>query len=109
MAVQAGSVCYETPEAAAASIAAGNQGHLVQVGAGLYSVDVVGVQASGIEYLLTNMEDGGPSLPSIVVPYTPQPCNLLQVGDGIELGWLVILAWATTWGVRFLTRQFRER
>jgi hypothetical protein len=106
MAVQVGSACYGSPLEAAQATASAQLGRIVESGSGLYSVDVVSATASTIEYGFTPL-DGAAAIPTAVVPFTAQPCNLLQFEDGIELGWYVIAAWALTWGVRFLARQFK--
>jgi len=106
MAVQVGTGCYDTPLEAAQATASSQLGRIVQSASGLYSVDVVSATATNIEYGFTPV-DGGPALPSTVVPFTPPPCNLLQLQDGIEVGWYVVAAWAAAFGVRFLARQFK--
>jgi hypothetical protein len=106
MAVQVGSACYETALQAAQATASAELGRIVQSVSGLYSVDVASATATAIEYSFTPI-DGGAAIPNAVVPFTAQPCNLLQWTDGIELGWYVVAAWAATWVVRYLARQFK--
>lgn len=106
MAVQAGAACYETAAMAAQAVASSQAGSVVQSPAGLYSLDVVATTGATIEYSLTAL-DGGPVLASVVVPFTPQPCNLLQTADAVELGWKLVLAFALAFGVKFLARSLK--
>lgn len=104
MSFQVGSACYAT-ETQAAQVAASSQaGAVVSQGGSLYVVGVDAVDATSITYEFHPMAGGSPVV--VVTPYNAQPCGLLGVSDGVEMGWMVAGAWLATFAVIGLVRAF---
>lgn len=101
MSYQVGNACYGTDIAAAQAVASGLVGSLHQSGGYLYALDVVGVSGESISVTFSAL-DGGPALAGSAIPLTLQPCNLLDTGDGVQIGWLLIAAWAAAYSLRWL-------
>lgn len=103
MGFQVGAACYDTAEAAAAAAASAMSGVIVDSG-GIPAVVTVDAAASAaITYTFTPAT-GAPY--TLEAPFNPQPCGLLEWGDGMTLGWSVFAAWAAAFGIRFLADMF---
>ena len=103
---QVGSACYGSPLAANQAAASGNLGAVVSHGGSVYVTSVAGVDANGVTYAFTPLAGG--SVVSMTVAMQPQPCGLMTVEDGAQMGALVSLVWAATWAVVFIARAIRE-
>jgi len=88
---QVGQACYPTEASAASASASQAVGSIVSRGGDSYSVSVPSVSGTSITYTLTPL--GGGSSITTVAPYTPQPCQMLSLGDGLQLGWMIAAAW----------------
>ena len=102
---QVGSACYPAAVDAARASASANIGSVVQHGTTSFVVDVSTVTGAAITYSFTPL-DGSAAL-SVTTPYTAQPCGLLGVSEGLEMGWLVAACWVGVYAVLFLTRALR--
>lgn len=102
---QVGTACYPTPEAAASVSASASLGAIVHRGGDAYSVDASSVNETSITYTLTPITGGAPI--TTTVPYTAQPCQLLTMQDGLQMGWGVAAAWIGVYALMFLSRAFR--
>lgn len=105
MPFQVGSACYPTAQQAAQASASAQVGAVVVHGGSAFVVDVGGVADTSIAYRLHPVAGGNPI--QITAPYLPQPCNLLQLQDGLQMGWMVAAAWLATYSIMFLTRALR--
>ncbi len=103
---QVGSNYYSSTLAAAQASASSQAGAVVQLGANPYVVDVQAVSATSITYSLNALD----STASIVktVPYTAQPCGLLDTADGLLLGWGVAIVWLITAAILVMRRGIHE-
>ena len=102
---QVGTACYPTPEAAASVSASASLGAMVHRGGDAYSVDASSVNETSITYTLTPITGGVPI--TTTVPYTAQPCQLLTIQDGLQMGWVVAAAWIGVYCLVFLARALR--
>lgn len=102
MPYQVGSACYESALAAAQVAASTEIGRVVSHGGNAFVVNAASVAEGSITYSFQPLA-GGP-LATVVAAYTAQPCNLLSMNDGLQLGWLVVACWASVYGVMFLRR-----
>lgn len=105
MSFQVGQACYPQAINAAQAVASETVGTLISHGGQTYGVAVDSVAATQIAYRLTPPAGGTPV--QLVVPFTAQPCQLLGVDDGIQLGWMVGAAWAGAWALLFVVRAIR--
>jgi len=105
MSFQVGSACYGTAQAAAQSQASAQVGAIVQHGQAAYVVGVSDTSDTSITYVLAPI-GGGTSITTIV-PYTAQPCNLLTMEDGLQLGWAVAACFLAVFAVLFISRGLR--
>jgi len=105
MSYQVDAACYASALEAAQVSASKSVGSVVQHGSVSYIVDASSVSGSSITYSLYPI-GGGASLVT-VSPYTAQPCNMLQLSDGLEIGWMVGAAWIAAFAVLFITRALR--
>ncbi len=105
MSYQVHTACYPTPEAAASVSASASLGAIVHRGGDAYAVDAASVNATSITYTLSPMAGGTPI--TTVVPYTAQPCQLLSLQDGLQMGWMIAGAWIGAYALMFLARAFR--
>jgi len=104
---QVGANCYSSTLAAAQASASSQVGAVVQLGTkSLYVVDVQAVSATSITYSLNALDNTA----SIVktVPYTAQPCGLLDTADGLLLGWGVAIVWLITAAILVMRRGIHE-
>lgn len=104
MGYQVGATCYPTEGAAAQASVSAAVGSVVPHGSGSA---VIGAAVSGdvspvISYTFTPT-DGGAAV-TVSVPYTAQPCGLMDTADGLAMGWAVAGVWLATAGVLFLRR-----
>ncbi|MNY54262.1 hypothetical protein D3C86_1901120 [compost metagenome] len=67
-----------------------------------HSVSVSSVDEASITYVFTPV--GGGTAITHVAPFTPQPCNMLQLEDGLSIGWMVAGAWIGAYCLLFLRR-----
>lgn len=102
MAYQVGMACYSTSEKAAQAVASDNLGAVIQHAGSAHVVELVTLSGEAITYGLRPV-GGGPAL-QITGSYTAQPCNLLQVDDGLAIGWMVAAVWLAVYGVTFIAR-----
>lgn len=105
MAFQVGTTCYSTALEAAQSVASAQVGSIVSQAGTAFSVSVQAVADDSISYVLSPLTGGSSFLH--VAPFTGQPCNLLQVSDGLQMGWLVAGAWIAAYCVMFIARALR--
>lgn len=106
MSWQVGSACYGSPLAANQAAASSQVGAVVSHGGSLYVTSVASVDANGVTYSFSPLTGGNPVL--MTVALSPQPCGLMSVDDGVQLGALVSLALISTWAVMFIARAIRE-
>lgn len=105
MSFQVGPVCYPTELAAAQAQASATVGTVINHGTTAYVVDSGTIAGNSITYLLHPF-GGGPPV-SLAAPFTPQPCNLLQWSDGLQLGWLVAAVWLGVYAVIFIAKALK--
>jgi len=91
---QVGSACYPTAEAAAKAAASAQIGTLVPHGSSSYVVNASSADGTSITYVLAPVA-GGTAI-TVVAPYTAQPCGLLDLQDGLQIGWMVAAVWLLT-------------
>lgn len=105
MTYQVNQACYPSALSAAQAVASSQIGSLVDHGGTVYAVDVSTVSGTLITYSLLPV--GGGSAITIAAPYTAQDCQLLDLADGLQLGWLVAGVWLAAFGLMFITRALR--
>ncbi|GAA6121512.1 hypothetical protein [Acidovorax sp. FG27] len=103
MAYQVDSACYSTAQQAAQASASQHVGAVVSHSGSAYIVDVSAVADTSITYRLQPVSGGTPL--QMVSGYTAQPCNLLQVSDGLSMGWMVAGAWFGAYALIFIARS----
>lgn len=102
MAYQVGSACYSTPTQAAQAVASAQLGAVVQHGGSAHVVELAALSDTGISYALRPVGGGAPI--TVTAAYQAQPCNLLTVEDGLQLGWAVAGVWIIVYAVLFIAR-----
>lgn len=106
MSYQYNSICYSDQVSAARAIAADHVGQIVSIGTSSYSINVESVSGSGIVYSLQDLTS--PASISKTVSVTPQECGLLDVSDGLMIGWGIAAAWLATAAVLFIKKGLHE-
>lgn len=102
MAYQIANACYSTPQQAAQAAASAQLGSVIQNAGSSYIVEVLSVSDNSISYSFRPVAGGTPL--TVVSAFNPQPCNLLQWGDGLQMGWMVAAAWVGAFSVTFLAK-----
>ena len=102
---QVNDACFPSAISAAQAAASSQIGALKEHGGTLYAVDVSAVTASSITYSLLPVGGGAPVV--LVAPYAAQECQLLNLDDGLQLGWMVAAVWLAAFGVMFMARALR--
>jgi hypothetical protein len=99
---QVGAACYETELQAAQVSASSVIGSIVQQGETAYVVNASNVAGNAISYTFSPVSGGAAF--TVQSPYAAQPCGLLDISDGLAMGWLVVAAWASAYSVMFIRR-----
>lgn len=99
---QVGSACYSTQLQAAQVSASSQLGSLVSHGGLSYVVDLANATGNTLTYSLNPIGGGTPI--SSTVSYTAQPCALLQIEDGLTIGWMIAAAWIAAYALIFLAK-----
>jgi len=102
MSYQVGAFCYSTSSAAASAAASSVAGSVVSAGGVSYVIDVSSVSGSSITYLFQDIASASSFTKTSA--FTAQSCGLLDVQDGLAMGWGVAAAWLFVAGVLFLRR-----
>lgn len=102
---QVGTACYSTATEAAQASASSQVGTVVSHGGAAFVVDLVSASNDSITYRLQPMAGGTPY--QTTVGYTAQPCGLLQVQDGLTMGWMIAAAWIGAYALLFITKALR--
>lgn len=102
---QVGNTCYATTLQAAQAQASTMGGTIHHAGSSLYVVSVGPVTATSITYNFKLVGGTGATTIS-VAPYAAQPCNMLSMADGVQIGWMVAAAWIGVYAVLFIARAF---
>ena len=102
---QVGTACYSTATQAAQASASSQVGAVVSHGGVSYVVDLVEATGNALTYRLQPMA-GGTALQT-TVGYTAQPCGLLQVEDGLTIGWMIAAAWIGAYALLFIAKVLR--
>ena len=105
MSYQVNQACYPTTLAAAQATATSQIGAVVQQGTELYTVNVSTITGTTINYTFTPL--GGGTVLTLASPYSAQECQLLDLADGLQLGWVVVGAWLAAYAVMFMSRALR--
>lgn len=105
MSYQVNQACYPSALSAAQATASSQIGSVVSHGSQLYAVDVSSVTGTSITYSFLPL--GGGAAVTLAVPYSAQECQLLDLGDGLQLGWMVAAVWLAAFGVMFMARALR--
>lgn len=100
MGYQVGDACYPTATDAARAAASREVGTLVPHGSTSYVINASSADDTSITYVLTPV--GGGTAITVTAPYTAQQCGLLEFGDGLEMGWLIVAAWVGVYGIKAL-------
>lgn len=101
MSYQVGSVCYAAKGSAYSAIASDKSGAIVLHGGSSYVVTAKAGSA-GVDYVYSPIGGGLGFSQSVV--FDPSPCALLDLSDGLVLGWGVALAWVCAWGLGYIAR-----
>lgn len=101
---QVGSVCYPSALDAAQATAALHNG-VTTNGSNSLHFSVQALNATTLRYVA--YYTGSTQSITRDVPFTPAPCALpsMSVGDGVALGWLVVIPWAVVFGIKFIARR----
>lgn len=102
MAFQVDQACYATAQQAAQASASKLVGAVVVQGGNSYVINVVATAETSITYAFQPVASGAPF--QLVAPYTAQPCGLLQVEDGLAMGWMVAGVWLGVYSLMFIGR-----
>lgn len=102
MGFQVGAACYSTALQAAQAAASSQIGAVVNHGGSAHVVELLSVTDASITYGLRPVGGGAPL--QLTSAYVAQPCNLLQVEDGLTMGWMVGGVWIAVYGLIFLAR-----
>jgi hypothetical protein len=105
MAYQVGSTCYATATEAAQAQASTMVGAIVGQAGTAHTVSATTMDETSITYVLSPVGGGTPI--THVAPFTPQPCNMLQMEDGLSIGWMIAGAWIGAYCLLFLARVLR--
>lgn len=105
MAFQVGAACYPSAMQAAQASASAQVGSVVVHGGTAYVIDVAGAADASITYQFQPLAGGQPL--QMVSAYTAQPCNMLQLEDGLQMGWLVAAAWVGVYALLFIGRAIK--
>lgn len=103
---QVGGTCYGSAASAASAAASSQSGAVLPLGTSLVAVDVAAVDAASITYHLRDLQTA--ALTVQTVPFTPQPCGLLDTSDGLVIGWGIATAWLVTYGLVMLKKGMHE-
>lgn len=102
---QVGDTCYPSELAANQAIASGEIGRITQVGTESYVVDSSTQTATGITYVLRNVNSTAVITKTFVV--TPVPCQALTAADAGSMAWMIVAAWVGVFALLFITRALR--
>lgn len=102
---QVGDTCYPSELSAAQAIAAGQIGHITQIGSASYVVDSSTQTATSITYVLRDLASIATVTKTATI--TPVPCQALTAADAGEMSWMIVGAWVGVYCLLFLTRAFR--
>lgn len=80
-------------------------GQFVQVGNDPYRIDASFVSPSSIRYDGERLDGFGSFTKTIEI--NPAPCTLLDLEDGVYLGWLVAAVWAAAFAIMVLRRAVK--
>lgn len=80
-------------------------GALVNHSGVLYSVNVSSATENSITYTLSPAFGGRAVIHR--APFTAQPCNMLQLSDGLQIGWMVAAAWIAAYATLFIAKALR--
>lgn len=94
--------CYGTVQQSIEAIAARVTGSTVQVGSNPYRLDASFVSPSSVSYQGTQLNGTGTFTKTIAI--TPEPCNALDVTDGVALAWLVVGVWVAAYALTVLRK-----
>lgn len=109
---QVSGVCYASEASALAAAASMVPPASAGAGGNHFALTVTPASSgTGLTYTYTpTLCDGlacsGPAT-VVEVPYTPVPCQLMDIADVQPLAWGVVVAWAASYGVVFLRRVFQ--
>lgn len=107
MGFQVGSGCYDTELSAVIASASAELGAVHQRGSELYVTDVSATTGSSVTYVFTPVVEGAAI--TVTVPLTPQPCQMLDYSDGLQMGWLVGGMWLIVAALLFIRRALVTR
>jgi len=100
MSFQVSGVCYPTKISAAMAQASQalpvSSGHFISIES--VSESLITFRASPID---------GTAAHTVAVPFVPIDCQLMDLGDGLLLGWAVAGVWISTYCVMYLARVIR--
>lgn len=102
---QVGEQCYADQLGAARASVSGEVGKVLSSGAAVYVVDVSDVTATSATVVLQPFGGGTPITQTVVI--SVQPCELLDTADGVWMGGALLVAWAATFGVRYLAEVIK--
>ena len=102
MGFQVGTACYSTAQQAAQAAASSQIGAVVSHGGTAHAVELLGIGEGAITYGLRPVGGGAPL--QLTSAYVAQPCNLLQVEDGLSMVWMVGGVWIAVYGLVFLAK-----
>jgi hypothetical protein len=103
---QVDGACYPTQQQAVQAAAGAEVGKVVTIGTVSYVVDVTATTATSATYVLRRFS-GTPDITKVTT-LNVQPCGLMTWQDGVQVGWLLIAAWAAAYGVRYLATAFKK-
>lgn len=105
---QVADTCYSTALQAAQAKASTVGGTLSSAGSNQYVVSVGSVTATSITYNF-KLVGGTGATTTTVAPYSAQPCNMLSMADGVQIGWMIAAVWIGVYAVLFLARAFSNK
>lgn len=111
MSFQEFGACYSTAKAAAVARFTETPSQAVTIGTNCIAVPrytVTGTDAAPIVTATWARTAGTCTVPpSVVVPYTATPCELIDTSDALQLSWLVVGVWVVAFGIRSLLRGMK--
>lgn len=109
---QVDGACYETALAGATAVAARINGTFVTHTGSAYQVNVTAVNPPGgitgnfASLAIHFVPISGSGIQQTRIVYH-LPCVEPTMADGIQIGWLVVAAWAATYAIMFLAKALR--
>lgn len=103
MPYQTDNSCVETAFEAVQYFAAKQEGSIVQIGTSQYVVSAINTSDTTVTYKFTDV--GSTASITKTISVNSLPCTKLTVADGIQLSWLVVAAWVSSYAIKLIAKS----